>query len=450
MVVGILDGISAMPRRNLVLLLLAVIVSFVCYRQADSAHRSRYGRMFDTFVEVMAQIDQKYVDPVEDRELFEAAMEGMVRHLDPYSDFIGPEESKELNEQLSQKFGGIGVEVSFDRETGMLMVLSPLVGTPAYENGIVAGDLILAIDGESTEGFNMEDAFKRLRGAMGTTVRLKVRHRGEKEPLDISITRAEINVDTVLGDSRKPDGHWSFSLAADPRLGYIRITQFGKKTAEELKAALDELSKQPLDGLILDLRDNAGGLLDAAVETCDLFVPPGEIVTTHGRDPMHERVFQASGNGKYQGLPMVVLVNHHSASASEIVAACLQDHARAVVVGVRTWGKGTVQNLIPVEGGRSTLKLTTANYWRPSNQNIHRRRDAKETDAWGVMPDKGFEVSLTDEQRVAVVRQRRQRDVVRPAGAAASGDEAGEESSQPVIDLQLQKAIEHLRKDRMR
>jgi carboxyl-terminal processing protease len=222
----------------------------------------------------------------------------------------------------------------------------------------------------------------------------------------------------------------------------VRLIQFGEQTVAELRTALQN---RPVEALILDLRDNAGGWLDAAVGTCNFLLPTeAEIVSTRGRDGVVLRAFKADGKPLLDArVPIVVLVNHFSASASEIVAACLQDHSRAKVIGQRTWGKGTVQNILKLEGGRSALKLTTASYWRPSGQNIHRRKNAKDTDQWGVSPDAGFEVALTDEQADAVRKHRRERDL-NALGKKPVADNAANGKPAPVTDAQLEKAVEYL------
>jgi carboxyl-terminal processing protease len=465
-----------MPRRNLLLLVAISAVSLVCYSQADSAHRSHYGRMFDTFVEVMEKVEDKYLEPVDERELFEGALEGMVSKLDPYSEYIGPNHYNEFRENLEQEFGGIGILVGIDRDTKMLTVISPMVGTPAYEKGILAGDTILKVNGESTEGFTSDDAQRRLRGKPDQAVHLTVLHKGASEPVELDIKRKMIEVPTVLGDTRLADGKWDYFLEGHPGIGYVRIATFGEKTVEELKTALAWLAERNVRGVILDLRNDAGGLLTAATATCDMFLKKNDrIVSTRGRDLVEIKAYDASGKDAYQQLPLVVLVNQYTASASEIVAACLQDHNRAKVVGQRTWGKGSVQNVIPLEGGRSGLKLTIASFWRPSEQNIHRRRNATDKDVWGVMPSPGYEVKFNDSELAEVMRRRRERDVVQPPGAPATATppatsgpaasksaekQADEQNSQPdkpqapdapeeeaAADPQLNKAVEAIEQE---
>ncbi|MDE2506232.1 MAG: S41 family peptidase, partial [Planctomycetota bacterium] len=235
---------------------------------------------------------------------------------------------------------------------------------------------------------------------------------------------AIIDVPSVLGDHRKPDDHWDFMLDRDKKIGYIRISSFIQNTTQELKAALDELKQEGMKGLVLDLRDDPGGLLSAAVEVSDLFLEEGKIVSTKGRNSP-ERIFSAHKDGTYTDFPMVVMVNESTASAAEIVSAALQDHKRAAIVGQRSFGKGSVQNILDLEDGKSVLKLTIATYWRPSGKNIHRFKNAKESDEWGVSPDKGLEVKLTPKEHLDWALARQRRDMVafgkkKPDAAAES------------------------------
>jgi carboxyl-terminal processing protease len=255
-----------------------------------------------------------------------------------------------------------------------------------------------------------------------------------------------INVDSILGDVRKADGTWQFRLQEDPRIAYIRITTFANKTPAELGLVLARLKAEGVEGVVLDLRENAGGALDTAVAVCDMFLAADlPIVETRGRDRQVLDRFVATGNGRYQDLPLAVIVNGNTASASEIVAACLQDHARAIVVGERSFGKGTVQQLIPVESGRSLLKLTTASYWRPSGENIHRLPDTEPDDPWGVRPDAGYEVPLSEAEYVTYRQYRSQRDLI---GQGPTDDAASPLAEAPAggfTDRPLEKAVEYLR-----
>lgn len=423
-----------MPRRNLYLLFGIALVSVACYVKADSAYRSRYGQMADALVEALKQIDQRYIEPVDERKLFEAAMTGMIGELgDPYSAYEPPQEALEFRQQLDQKFGGIGIEVMIDPATRRLTVSNPMVGTPAFEAGILAGDQIVAIDGQTTEGMDYEEARRRMRGEPGASITLSILRPGKPAPHEVKLLRAIIKIPSVLGDTRDARGRWRFTLAEHPDIGYVRVISFGEQTVSELDAALKELAGQKTRGLILDLRKNFGGILRAAVGVCDLFLDKGLIVTTRGRDKARNlETFEATGRGRYTRLPIVVLVDHWTASAAEIVAACLQDHHRAVVIGERTWGKGTVQNVIPLEGGKSALKLTVATYWRPNGLNIHRWPSARAEDKWGVNPDPGFVLSLSEQDQARVADERRQRDT------------RDEPANKPLFDPVLDKAIEHI------
>ncbi len=238
-------------------------------------------------------------------------------------------------------------------------MLSPIYGTPAYRAGVQAGDLIVEIDGKSTDGLQIEDAIRLMKGPDGTKVSITIVHSGQTKREKFTLDRERVRVETVLGDRRKHDDHWDFMYDEKNSIGYIRISAFSLDTAKELRAAMQELRTHKLRGLVLDLRFNPGGLLRSAIEVSKLYVAKGRIVSTKGRSSP-ERIWDADGGEVYDGFPMVVLVNRYSASASEIVSACLQDHQRAVIMGERSWGKGSVQNIIELEHGKSALKLTTA------------------------------------------------------------------------------------------
>lgn len=427
-----------MPRRNVYILFAVLLISLVCYHRADSENRNRYGSMFNTFVTAMSEIREKHLYETKERQLFEGAMRGLAGQLDPYSGYDGEDDTRKFQSSLKQEFGGIGIEVSWDEKTKSLMVLSPIVDSPAYEKGIMSGDRILKINDESTEGLSINDAIKRIQGKPGEPVRITIVREGEEKPRELEIVRAKINVDTVLGDRRRADGSWNYVLEQAPEFGYLRVTQFGEKTVDEIKRALEQLREANIKGLILDLRNDPGGLLTAATKICDQFVKQGVIVSVRDREQREREKYLATGDAQYADWPLVVLVNHFSASASEIVAACLQDHERAIVVGQRTWGKGTVQTPIELENGKSLLRLTIAGFWRPSGQNIHRSQTATEQDVWGVSPTPGYEVKFDDKQAIEIAKQRRQRDIL-PRG----GDDGA--TLPKVDDPMIDKALEYLR-----
>jgi carboxyl-terminal processing protease len=405
------------------------------------AAEDQYYELMQLFVDTFEQIDRNYVkdvSPEERRELVESAIRGMVSQLDPYSSYIDEDELKQFNTIVDQEFGGIGIQVTIDPKTRQLMVMTPLPGTPAYKAGVRAGDRILEIDGKPTlefpEGTEMDSAVKLMRGKPGEPVKVTILHEGESSPQTLEIVRAVIKTPTVLGDHYQGDGNWSFFLDGDQKIGYIRLTHFSRNSAEELEDAVQALQKEGMRALVLDLRFNPGGLLTAATAIADLFVESGVIVSTKGRNT-DEQVVKAKRAGTYTGFPMVVLVNRYSASASEIVSACLQDNQRAVIVGERSWGKGSVQNVIELDGGSSALKLTTASYHRPSGKNIHRFPKMGEDEEWGVKPNEGFEVKWEDSDFRGYRDYRADRDVLRMSGVPA-------ESS--FLDTQLKKGVDYL------
>lgn len=373
--------------------------------------------LYKIFAETMFQVEQNYVKDIKRRELMEAAIRGVLEKLDPYSNYISPEEISRFKTSVESQFGGIGIQVTVDG--GQLKVLSPLVGSPAYRAGIQAGDAIVEINGKSAQGITIDEAVKQLKGEPGTPVSVTVLHEGSRQRQTMSLNREIIHVETVMGDRRKNDDSWDFMYDAEKKIGMIRITAFSRDTAEQVEQAVKQLKQQNLQGLVIDLRFNPGGLLKSATDIADLFLTDGVIVTTRGRNTAPREV-QARKAGTFEGFPIAILVNRFSASASEIVSAALQDHHRAVVIGERTWGKGSVQNVIDLEEGKSALKLTTASYWRPSGKNIHRFPDSKETDEWGVMPDKGFELKLSDAELGELVRVRRERDMLLVSHAPAA------------------------------
>ncbi len=391
------------------------------------------------FTDSLDQVERNYVKEIDRRELLEAAIKGMLSKLDPYSQYIPPSDLEKFRSSVENEFGGIGITVSV--ETGDLMVISPIFRTPAYNAGIRGGDLILEIEGQLTKGITLDEAVKRMKGKIGTAVKIKVQHFADNKVAELEVKRELIRVDSVLGDHRQEDFTWDHWLDADKKIAYIRITNFGRHTADELRTVLGQLTTAEMKGLILDLRFNPGGLLSTGIEVCDLFVEDGKIVSTAGRNAP-ERIWNAKKEGTFHDMPMVVLVNHYSASASEIVAACLQDHNRAVVIGERSWGKGSVQNIVELEQGKSALKLTTAGYLRPSGKNIHRQEGAKDGDEWGVKPNEGLDVKTSKEDDTRWLEDRRQRDVIRVNKPRPPMVE--ESPSEPYVDLPLQKAKEYL------
>ena len=336
---------------------------------------------------VMEKVRKDYVggQDLKYQDLVYGALKGMINTLDPHSEFMEPEKFKELQNDTQGAFGGLGIVISM--KDNFITVIAPMEDSPGFKAGIMSGDRIVKIDGKSTEKMSLQDAVKQLRGEPGTEVKISILRPSTGRVKDYTLSRAVINLDMV----KDINGKKEFPLG-DNKIGYIRLVQFGEKTSTELEAALKKLKEQGMQALVLDLRWNPGGLLDQAVEVCEKFLARGSlIVTTEGRNPSQNSVRKARGRGdELNGMPMVVLVNLGSASASEIVAGCLQDSKRAIILGEKTFGKGSVQSIIPLAPmpeGTPALRLTTAKYYTPSHKVIHEE---------GITPN--IVVPLTDEQ----------------------------------------------------
>lgn len=308
--------------------------------------------------EILDRVKRDYIEPVSDRQLMDNAVRGMLAELDPHSQYLDPREYNEIRIATSGSFTGVGLEVRTD--DGRIVVVSPIEGTPAEQAGIRSGDTILAIDGRAVPSRNIRQAISRMRGPAGSRVQLTVARDGQSEPLVYDLRRSAVEVHSVR------------SHLLDPGYGYARITQFTDTTAKDLRRAVIELNRQMPDGLkglVLDLRDNPGGVLEAAVQVADLFLDKGVIVTASGRTPDATFRHDAVPGDLLAGAPLVVLVNGGSASASEIVAGALKEHHRATIAGTRTFGKGSVQTVMPLSEGRA-IKLTTSRYFTPSGASI--------------------------------------------------------------------------------
>ena len=348
--------------------------------QRVSADRSSEGLPLEdlrTFTEIYAKIKNDYVEAVDDKTLIESAIRGMLAGLDPHSSYLVPEDYQDLQAGTSGEFGGLGIEVGM--EDGFVKVIAPIDDTPAERAGVKAGDLVVRLDETPVKGMTLADAVKIMRGKPGTDITLTIVREGEDKPLKIVITRDVIKVTSVKSKSYE-DG-----------FGYLRVTQFQSRTGENLREAIGKLRDDnggELKGVVLDLRNNPGGVLSAAVAVSDAFLTSGLIVYTEGRLDDAKLSFSAKPSDILDGAPIVVLVNGGSASASEIVAGALQDHRRAIIMGQKTFGKGSVQTILPMENG-SALKLTTARYFTPKGTSIQ---------AQGIVPD-----IIIDQIRVAAV-----------------------------------------------
>jgi carboxyl-terminal processing protease len=329
------------------------------------------------FGEVFERVRADYVEKPDDTKLIEGAIDGMVTSLDPHSRYMNDKAWREMQETTSGEFGGLGIEVTM--EDGLVKVVSPIDDTPAAKAGIMSGDLIAQIDGDAVQGLSLEQAVNKMKGAVDTKTKLTIIRKGKDAPFDVSITREIIRVRPVRYHTNGGD------------IGYIRITSFNEQTADGLHKAIAEILKEippeKLAGYVVDLRNNPGGLLDQAVSVSSTFMARGEVVSTRGRNPEETQRFTAHGGDLIKGKPLVVLINGGSASASEIVAGALHDHKRATLIGTRSFGKGSVQTIIPLGAGNGALALTTARYFTPSGHSIQARGITPDVEILQDVPD---------------------------------------------------------------
>ena len=389
-------------------------------------------RQLNLFGDVFERVRAEYVEDVSDEQLIEAAVKGMLAALDPHSSFLPPREFEDMQVQTRGEFGGLGIEVTM--ENGLVKVISPIDDTPASRAGLQPGDFVSHIDGEPVMGLTLTEAVERMRGPVKSSITVTVLREGAPAPFDVSLIRDVIRIRSV---------RWR----AEGDVGYLRITSFNEQTQPGVEQGLKELRAgigDGMKGLVLDLRNNPGGLLEQAVSVSSSFLERGEIVSTRGRRADNASRFNAETGDLLDGLPMVVLINGGSASASEIVAGALQDHRRAVVLGTRSFGKGSVQSIVPLPGDRA-MRLTTARYYTPSGRSIQ---------AKGIEPD--IEVERTSIEEVEVEDRRRESDLrgrldgePDPADGAALPDGAADgETAGPTgvgtIDYQLRRALDLL------
>jgi carboxyl-terminal processing protease len=373
------------------------------------AGRTSVYEWFDPLVDVRRILVDRYVEPLEDEDLPTVMINALLEQLDdPYTQYIPASETAEFNKQLRGVYAGIGAEVNI--EDGFLIIVTPMDDSPALHAGVMAGDVVLEIEGESTFEQPVSWCVDKLTGEVGTPVAIKVRHLDETEE-DITITRRRITTRTVKGLRRRGEA-WNHCVDEGLGLFYIRVTQFNGDTIEELRTALADLVPSGMNGLILDLRDNPGGGLPQAVGMADLFLSEGKIVEVQPREGVAEPIsYHAQAEGTMPNFELLVLVNGSSASASEIVAGALQENGRAKVLGTRTFGKGSVQEVRSLNYGAGTLKYTTAHYFLPSGRNLN--RNPKTSESWGVDPDPGFVVPVTDEAYFELFRARRDYEIIR-------------------------------------
>ena len=442
-----------MTRQNLLWLLAALLISLVSYRSVSHNPQARQ------VVDVLDKIQEYYVEEPRDKPLGMAAINGLLQALDdPNSSYIRSSKSADFQNLLDGVFGGIGIEPWLDPKKERLIVQFPLPNSPAANAGIRGGDEIVKIDGEKVSDLKFQGAIQKIRGEPGSELQLTIKRPGEEKPRDLAPFKRELLPETtVVGFERNHLGNWSYRLRDDPRIAYVRLTQFGKHTTEELREVLTKLKAEGFSALILDLRGNPGGYLQNASEISNLFLESGEIVRMEGRNPEVAKTFHALPSQHLISQPMVVLIDRESASASEIVAAALMDHQRATIIGERSFGKGTVQHVLhlPPRGDdlerEPILKLTVAYYYRPNGHNIHRSPKALETDEWGVTPLDEFKHQMTDEElerqhEWQQTRERRGLKLPNPTAKEVKDPEPPSSLlSDPTPDAHLRQALEHLR-----
>ena len=424
-------GVLRIASMVFVVFLVGVFVGSGQSQKVSALSNSMYEDL-KVFTDVIGYIQKDYVEETKSKDLIHGAIKGMLETLDPHSAFMPPNMYKEMQEETKGRFEGLGIEITI--KDGILTVVSPIEDTPAFKAGILAGDQIIKIDGDSTKNFTLMDSVKRLRGPRGSKVTITIMREGFTKPKEFTLVRDVIPVRSVRHE------------LLEKTYGYIRISQFQEKTDGEFEKAvkaLDEESKRTLKGLILDLRNNPGGLLDSAVKISDRFIDSGLIVSVEGRKEDQKIKFYAHPDGQLSRYPLVVLVNGGSASGAEIVAGAIQDHGRGILLGTHTFGKGSVQTIIPLKDG-SGLRLTTARYYTPNGRSIQ---------AKGIVPDFIVKPSRPEEEKEVVVPklpsekdlERHLIDVEKGAPKEKEKPKKEEGKEKKPVDNQLERALELLK-----
>ena len=336
-------------------LIILILLTIFFARESNANQTDNLYKKLDLFSDVLETLNNEYVDQVDENKVLDAAINGMLQSLDPYSSYMSPENFRNMNAETKGEFGGLGIEITM--QAGLVKVISPIEGTPADKAGIKAGDFIIRINNTQVKGLNLFEAVSMMRGKVGTKINLVIRRENIDDELKFTLKRGIIKIREVSSEVKLNS------------IGYIRLRTFNQKSHNQLKEKIKSFKSKKLNGYILDLRNNPGGLLSQAIKISDMFLDSGEIVSTKGRDKTDIKIFNAKKGDIIDGLPLIVLINKGSASASEIVSGALKDHKRAIILGETSFGKGSVQSIIPLTN-RGALRLTTAKYYLPSGSSI--------------------------------------------------------------------------------
>ncbi len=420
----------------------------------DKVKSLKEGQLTEILTDVRERLGSR--EDLDKHKDIDISLKRMTSHLDPHTTYIDPETINRFRTETTGNFTGIGITINATNTKGYLQVISPIKGSPAYKAGIKAGDfitdIIREVDSEghalpkpevtSTKGMSTADAAGLITGKPGTKVKVRVEREGHSGSLEFEVKRDIVDVETVAGAKRDAKDDWDFYVDPKDKIAYIRIASFARHTARDVAAAMKKLSETGIHGLILDVRENPGGLLTSAVDISDMFVDDGLIVTIRPREG-REASYTGEHEGSYLGFPMVCLVDSNSASGSEIVAACLQDHKRAIVMGERSYGKGSVQTIMPFEGGE--MKVTTASFWRPNGKNLNKlSTKGQESDEWGVTPNKGFVMKLSYRERRNLYEHFHDSEII-PRHDAPATDKPKEKEAEEFKDRQLGMALDYLK-----
>lgn len=430
-----------MNREKIAWLVSFILIAILAFQLPGTlARRDDEYAFVKTLIDVHRQIDDNYVEPVDEEKLKLGSIGGMMGELDPYSIYVPPARQKDFESLLEGSFEGVGIELS-QLENGDIQVVAPIPNSPALKAGVLAGDIILKVNGQDTRGKKIIDVQKMIKGPLGSDVHMTVRHEDGRE-VELSMKRQQIVLPTIMGYRRDAHEQWDYWVSRQPKIAYVRVTQFTSDTFKTLQPLLESLIEQGMKGLILDMRFNPGGRLDEAEHVVNLFIRSGTIVSTRG---LHrpEQVAKASPQGALgANFPLIVLVNEHSASAAEIVAGSLKDNHRALLVGTRTYGKGSVQEIIPLPEDGGELKLTVAYYYLPSGRLVQKKKGATD---WGVDPQ--ISVPMTPEAELKLQQEMAEQEFHKPlplTSRPTTGPAATQPTTAPTtqpVDTQLQAAL---------